>query len=78
MEEEKEKEKKEKEKEKNDLLTCGPCGLAAGKKMENFQNKRGLKGCKWSSLNAPGTENHLSHPILQLGEFPFLIIGPLG
>ena len=25
-------------------------------KMENFQNKTVLKGCKWSSLNAPGTE----------------------
>ena len=35
------------------------------KKMENFQNKRGLKGCKWSSLNVPGTENPLSHPLLE-------------
>ena len=48
------------------------------KKMENFQNKRGLKGCKWSSLKAPGTENPLSHPLLGLEEFPFPIIGPLG
>ena len=48
------------------------------KRMEIFQNKRGLKGCKWSSLNAPGTENPLSHSILELGEFPFLIIGTLG
>ena len=48
------------------------------KKMKNFQNKRGLKGCRWSSLNAPGTENPLSHPLLELEEFPFPIIGPLG
>ena len=34
-------------------------------------------GCKWSSLNAQGTENPLSHPLLGLEEFPFPIIGPL-
>ena len=45
--------------------------------MENFQNELGLKGFKWTSLNAPGTETPLSHPILELGEFPFLTIGPL-
>ena len=33
------------------------------KKLEKFQNKMGLKGCNWSSLNAPGTETSLSHPI---------------
>ena len=48
------------------------------KKLENFQNQRGLKGCKWPSLNAPGTENPLSHSVLKLDEFPFPIIGPLG
>merc|ERR1712115_478874 len=48
------------------------------KMMEIFQNKRGLMGCKWPSLNAQGTENPLSHPILKLDEFPFPIIGPLG
>ena len=48
------------------------------KKMEIFQNKRGLKGCKWPSLNAPGTEHPLPHPLLGLEEFPFPIIGPLG
>ena len=42
------------------------------KKMEIFQNKVGLMGCKWSSLNAPGIETHLSHPTLKLGEFPFI------
>ena len=36
------------------------------------------EGCKWSSLNAPGTETPLSHSILKLDEFPFPIIGPLG
>ena len=47
-------------------------------KMEKFQNVRGARGCYWASLNAPGTETPLSHPILELGEFPFLIIGLLG
>ena len=41
------------------------------KKLENFQNKMGLKGCRWSSLNAPGTETPQSHPYWELGEFPF-------
>ena len=44
------------------------------KMMENFQNKRGLKECKWSSLNAPGTENPLSHSVLELEEFPFPLL----
>ena len=48
------------------------------KKMENFENKSGLKGCKWSSLKAPGTENPLSYPLLRLKKFPFPIIGLLG
>ena len=47
-------------------------------KLEKIQNKMGLKGCKWSSLNAPGTETPLSHPFLELGEFPFSKISPLG
>ena len=48
------------------------------KMMEIFLNKRAIKGSKWSSLNAPGTKNPLSHPLLELDEFPFPIIGPLG
>ena len=48
------------------------------KKLKIFLNKMGSTGCKWSSLNAPGTENPWSHPILRLEEFPFPIIGPLG
>ena len=48
------------------------------KKMENFQNKMGLIGCIWPSLNAPGITIHVCHPILELGEFPFSIISPLG
>ena len=48
------------------------------KKIKIFLNKMGLKGCKWSSLNAPGPQTHLSHPILELGEFPFPINSPLG
>ena len=47
-------------------------------KLKIFQNKMGLKGCKWSSLNAPGTETPQSHPYWELGEFPFSIISPLG
>ena len=38
----------------------------------------GLTGCKWSNLDAPGTETPLSHPYLDLGELLFLIISPLG
>ena len=34
------------------------------KKFEIFQNKMGLKGCKWSSLNAPGTETPVSYLFL--------------
>ena len=33
----------------------------------------GLKGYKWSSLNAPGTETPQSHSYWELGEFPFSI-----
>ena len=29
--------------------------------LAKFQNKVGLKGCKWSSLNAPGTQSPLHH-----------------
>ena len=47
-------------------------------KLKIFWDKRGSKGCKWSSLNAPGTQSPLSHPILKLDDFPFPIIGPLG
>ena len=47
------------------------------KQIEIFQNKMSLKGCKWSSLNAPGTQIPLSHSFLELGEFPFLSISPL-
>ena len=41
---------------------------------KNFQNKRGLMRCKWSSLNAPGTENPLSHPVLELDNWPSGVI----
>ena len=51
--------------------------VAAG--IQIFQNKMGLKGSKWSSLNAPGTETTpLSHPYLKLEEFPFSHHWPLG
>ena len=48
------------------------------KQIENCQNKMGLMGCKWSSLNAPGTQSCHSHSILELGDSPFPIISPLG
>ena len=48
------------------------------KKLEIFWNKMDSMGCKWSSLNTPGTENPLSHSILKLDESPFPIISPLG
>ena len=47
-------------------------------KLENFGEKSGLTGCKWSSLNVPGTRKPLSHSVLELGEFLFPIIGSLG
>ena len=40
------------------------------KKLKKIQNKMGLKGCKWSSLNAPGTETPLSHPYWERGNSP--------
>ena len=48
------------------------------KKLENLYNKMGLMGCKWPSLNAPGTEKVHSQSILELGDSPFPIISPLG
>ena len=45
---------------------------------EKFHDKMGLKGSKWSSLNSPGTENPLSHLLLELEKLPFLTISPLG
>ena len=48
------------------------------KKLEIFWSKIGSNGWKWSSLNAPGTQCSLYHPILNLGEISFLNIGPSG
>ena len=44
------------------------------KKMENFQNKMGFVGCKWTSLNAPGIMIHLHRPILELGDYQFPLL----
>ena len=41
------------------------------KKLENFRNKIGLMGCKWSNLNAPNTEIPVSHPFLGHSLFPY-------
>ena len=35
--------------------------------MKNFQNKYGSMGCIWSRLNAPGTGNPLSLPVMNFG-----------
>ena len=44
------------------------------KKLKIFWIKIGSMSCKWSSLNGPGTETPLSHPILKLDEsFPILL-----
>merc|ERR1712079_848077 len=48
------------------------------RQIENCQNKMGLKGCKWSSLNAPSTQTPLSHSVLEVDFSPFLTISPLG
>ena len=48
------------------------------KKLLNLENKIGLTGCKWSSLNAQGTQTPLSSPFLELGDFPFLHYWPSG
>ena len=42
------------------------------KQIENSQNNMGLKGCKCSSLNVPGTQTPLSHSVLELENLPFL------
>ena len=47
-------------------------------KLKKFQNKSGLKGCKWPRLNGHGTEILLTHPLWGLEELPFPIIGLLG
>ena len=39
--------------------------------VEKFWDKIFLKGCKWSSLNAPGAETAVSHPML--GDSLFII-----
>ena len=46
-----------------------------GMKVQNLKiclNKSDSTGCKWSSLNVPGTEAPLSPPFLELGVFFFL------
>ena len=39
-------------------------------KLKIFQNNIGLKGCKLSSLNAPGTESLVSHSGWDNSNFP--------
>ena len=42
-----------------------------GTNLENCWDKISLMGCKWSSLNVPGTETPLSHEWLDDSLFPF-------
>ena len=51
---------------------------AQNKKLVWAMTKSGFKDWKCSRLNGPGTETHLFHPILKLGELPSLIIRPQG
>ena len=44
------------------------------KKLKIFLNKMGSMGCKWSSLNAPSTENLFSQSILKLDDSPFPLL----
>ena len=46
--------------------------------MENPLNKISFEGCQWSSLNATGTEKPLSHPFLELDDFPFPLLALWG
>ena len=48
------------------------------KELEIFQNKSGLKGCKWSSLGAPGTETPQSYPHWERENLPTSNIGDSG
>ena len=48
------------------------------KKWKNLQYIMCSMGCQWSSLNGQGTQILLSHPFLELDEFHFLTISPLG
>ena len=47
-------------------------------KFEKIQNKLCLTGCKWSSLDAPGTESPLSHSGWDNFTFPFPFLGNKG
>ena len=48
------------------------------RQIEISWKKLGLHGCKWSSLNASGTENPLSRSDLEFEKLPYLTISPLG
>ena len=47
-----------------------------GKNVGNFWDKISLTDCKWSSLNAQGSETHWSHPLLKNSLFPFSAPAP--
>ena len=49
-------------------------GVRPFRAIENCQDKMGLNGWKWSSLNAPGTHTPLSHSILELDSSLFSLL----
>ena len=51
------------------------------KKLMISINKMGSKGCTWSNLNSPGTENPLPYPISRLGlrsDLAYSFFSPIG
>ena len=48
-----------------------------GKKADFFGDKISLTGCKWSSLNATGSETLVSHSLLGDSLFPIFSFLPL-
>ena len=49
-----------------------------GRKVEHFWYKINLTGCKWSSLNAPGTQIPVPHSGWEISIFPFSASFSLG
>ena len=63
---------------KNWFIMGGCRARGKAEKVESFWNKISLSGCKWSSLNAPGTESPVSHSGWENFIFSFSAFLPLG
>ena len=48
------------------------------KMLKNLENRIVLTGCKWSSLNTPGTQSPVSHSGWEISIFPFSAFLSLG